>query len=105
MNALKSEYDIDDHRSASKDRVAWVGEREHVPHADPKEVTPTPSSPDHPIVREEWARSLNSVSGRDARFGKVLDRLRADGLEGDTIHWQRQGPVQHGYQSSFFSHG
>ena len=85
VNSLESEYDIYDRKSASKDRVPWVGEREHVRHADPKDVTPPPYYPDHAIVREEWARYLNSVSGMDARFGKVLDQLRADGLEDDTI--------------------
>ncbi len=85
VNALESEYDIYDRKSASKDRVPWVGEREHTKHADPKDVTPPPYYPDHRVVREEWARYLNSVSGMDARFGKVLDRLRADGLDDDTI--------------------
>ena len=36
-------------------------------------------------MREEWARYLNSVSGMDRRFGRVLDRLRRDGLEDDTV--------------------
>ena len=36
-------------------------------------------------MRAEWARYLNSVSGMDLRFGRVLERLRADGLEDDTI--------------------
>ncbi len=85
VNALESEYDIYDRKSASKNRVPWVGEQEHTRHADPKVVTPPPYFPDHPVVREEWARYLNSVSGMDARFGKVLDRLQADGLEDDTI--------------------
>src|SRR5262249_29903066 len=40
---------------------------------------------DHPIARQEWARYLNSVSGMDQRVGKVLEALRADGLEDDTI--------------------
>ena len=36
-------------------------------------------------MRQEWAQYLNSVSGMDARFGKALDQLKADGLEDDTI--------------------
>ncbi|MEY2878024.1 MAG: Arylsulfatase precursor, partial [Verrucomicrobiota bacterium] len=51
----------------------------------PQNVTPPPYYPDHPTVREEWARFLNSVSGMDRRIGWVLDRLRRDGLEDDTI--------------------
>ncbi len=85
VNAEESEYDIYDRKSAEKPRVEWVGEREHVRHATPAAVTPPPYYPDHPVVREEWARYLNSVSGMDARFGRVLDRLRADGLEEDTV--------------------
>ncbi len=85
VNAEENEYDIYDRKSATKPRVEWVGEREHVRYAKPEDLTPPPYYPDHPTVREEWARYLNSVSGMDARFGKVLDRLRADGLEDDTI--------------------
>lgn len=85
VNAVESEYDIYDRKSATKDRVPWVGEQDHPRHADPVDVIVPPYYPDHPVVRQEWARYLNSVSGMDARFGKVLDRLRADGLEDDTI--------------------
>ena len=62
-----------------------MGEREHVQHATPETVTPPAYYPDHPIVRQEWARYLNSVSGMDVRIGKVLAQLKADGLEDDTI--------------------
>ncbi|MBA4192409.1 MAG: sulfatase [Planctomycetaceae bacterium] len=85
VNAVESEYDIYDRKSGTKKRVEWVGEREHTQHATAKDVTPPPYYPDHPVVREEWARYLNSVSGMDARFGKVLEQLRKDGLEDDTI--------------------
>lgn len=85
VNAEENEYDIYDRKSAEKERVEWVGERIHVRHAKPEGVTPPPYYPDHPVVREEWARYLNSVSGMDLRFGKVLAQLRADGLEDDTI--------------------
>lgn len=85
VNAEENEYDIYDRKSAEKPRVEWVGERLHVRHVTPEQVTPPPYYPDHPVVREEWSRYLNSVSGMDLRFGKVLDRLRADGLEDDTV--------------------
>jgi arylsulfatase A-like enzyme len=85
INSHEVEYDIYDRQSAKKPRVEWVGEREHVRHATPEAVTPPPYYPDHPIVREEWARYLNSVSGMDRRIGWVLEQLRADGLEDDTI--------------------
>jgi len=85
VNSHESEYDIYDRQTAKKDRVKWVGEDEHVKHANPASVSPPPYYPDHPIVREEWARYLNSVSGMDVRIGWVLERLRRDGLEDDTI--------------------
>lgn len=85
VNAEENEYDIYDRKSAEKPRVEWVGEREHAKHASPDTVTPPPYYPDHVVVREEWARYLNSVSGMDLRFGKVLAQLRADGLEENTI--------------------
>lgn len=85
VNSHEVEYDIYDRQSAKKDRVEWVGEREHIQYATPENVTPPPCYPDHPIVRQEWARFLNSVSGMDLRIGWVLDQLRADGLEDDTI--------------------
>jgi arylsulfatase A-like enzyme len=85
VNAEESEYDIYDRKSAEKERVEWVGEREHIQHAQAETVSLPPYYPDHPIVRQEWARYLNSVSGMDLRFGKVLDQLRADGLEDDTL--------------------
>ena len=85
INSHEVEYDIYDRQSAKKERVEWVGEREHVKHATPDNVTPPPYYPDHRLVREEWARYLNSVSGMDVRIGWVLDQLRKDGMEDDTI--------------------
>jgi N-sulfoglucosamine sulfohydrolase len=85
INSVETEYDIYDRQSAAKTRVEWVGERVHVPHAKPPAVSPPPYYPDHAITREEWARYLNSVSGMDVRIGRVLDQLRHDGLEDDTI--------------------
>lgn len=85
INSHEIEYDIYDRQSVKKDRVKWVGEDEHEKHATPQSVEPPPYYPDHPIVREEWARYLNSVSGLDRRIGWVLERLRRDGLEDDTV--------------------
>lgn len=85
INSHEVEYDIYDRQSWKKERVEWVGEREHVRHATPENVTPPPYYPDQPLVREEWARYLNSVSGMDVRIGQVLDQLRKDDLEDDTI--------------------
>lgn len=85
VNSPEVEYDIYDRQSARKQRVEWVGEREHPQIATPENVTPPPYYPDDPIVRQEWARYLNSVSGMDRRLGRVLDALRADGLQDNTV--------------------
>lgn len=85
VNMPEAEYDIYDRKSASKPRVEWVGERDHPQVATPENVTPPPYYPDHPVVRQEWARYLNSVSGMDRRIGRVLARLKADGLDDDTV--------------------
>ena len=85
VNSHEVEYDIYDRQSARKERVEWVGEREHPQIATPDNVMPPPYYPDYPIVRQEWARYLNSVSGMDRRIGWVLERLRADGLYEDTV--------------------
>ena len=85
VNSHEVEYDIYDRQSAQKERVEWVGEREHEQHAKADQVAPPPYYPDHPLVRQEWARYLNSVSGIDRRIGWVLEQLRADGLDDNTI--------------------
>jgi arylsulfatase A-like enzyme len=85
VNTPEVEYDIYDRQSARKARVEWVGEREHPQVATPDNVSPPPYYPDHPVVRAEWARYLNSISGMDRRIGRVLEQLRAEGLEDDTV--------------------
>ncbi|MBU4460814.1 MAG: sulfatase [Verrucomicrobia bacterium] len=85
VNSHECEYDIYDRQSAKKERVEWVGEREHERIATPENVIPPPYYPDRPVVRQEWARFLNSVSGMDRRIGQVLDELRKDGLDEDTV--------------------
>ena len=85
INLPEAEYDIYDRKSAEKDRVPWVGEEWHPQIATEANVSPPPYYPDHPIVRQEWARYLNSVSGADVRVGNLLARLKADGLDDDTV--------------------
>ena len=62
-----------------------MGEEWHPQIATEHTVTPPPYYPDHPIVRQEWARYLNSVSGADIRVGNILEQLRADDLDDDTV--------------------
>jgi len=85
MNTLECEYDIYDRNTWRQPRVEWKGEKYHEKIATVKNVTPPPYYPDHPVVREEWARYLNSVSGMDKTIGKVLRRLEKDGLVDNTI--------------------
>lgn len=85
INTPEAEYDIYDRKSAEKQRVPWVGEEWHPKVATPENVTPPPYYPDHPLVREEWARYLNSVSGMDVRIGWVLDKLKEEGLWDNTV--------------------
>lgn len=85
MNTLECEYDIYDRNTWRQPRVEWKGERHHEKIATAKNVTPPPYYPDHPVVRQEWARYLNSVSGMDKTIGKVLRRLEKDGLADNTI--------------------
>src|SRR6185503_14613365 len=85
VNMPEVEYDIYDRKSGAKERVEWVGEREHPKIATPETVTLPPYYPDDRVTREEWARYLNSVSGMDRRIGVVLDKLRTDGLADDTV--------------------
>lgn len=85
INTPEVEYDIYDRKTKDKDRVEWVGEKSHSKIATPENVKPPPYYPDHPIVRQEWARYLNSVSGIDRRVGQILQQLRKDGLLDNTI--------------------
>jgi arylsulfatase A-like enzyme len=85
INTPEVEYDIYDRQTYQKDRVEWVGEREHPQVATEANVVPPPYYPDHPVVRQEWSRFLNSVSGMDRRIGRVLDQLRDDGMEDNTV--------------------
>jgi len=85
INLPEAEYDIYDRKSAEKQRVPWVGEEWHPQVATEENVNPPPYYPDHPVVRREWARYLNSVSGADVRVGWILDQLEADGVLEDTV--------------------
>ncbi len=85
INMPENEYDIYDRQTWKHPRVKWYGEEQHPQIATALNVTPPPYYPNHQIVREEWARYLNSTSGMDIRIGWILDRLRADGLAENTI--------------------
>jgi arylsulfatase A-like enzyme len=85
INLPEAEYDIYDRKTWQKPRVKWVGEDWHPKIATPENVSPPPYYPDHEIVRQEWARYLNSVSGMDVRIGWILEQLEQDGMTEDTV--------------------
>lgn len=85
INMPEAEYDIYDRKSYEKPRVPWVGEEWHPKVATPENVTPPPYYPDHPITRAEWAKFLNSASGMDVRIGWILEQLKKDGVDDNTI--------------------
>ena len=58
----------------------------HAPkRADPAKVEIPPYYPDHPIVREDWAKYLDAATELDAKIGRILKRLEADGLADNTV--------------------
>lgn len=85
VNTPEAEYDIYDGLSDEIDRVTMVGEEWHPQIATEGNVDPPPYYPDHPVVRQEWARYLNSVSGMDVRVGWILEYLEANDLADNTI--------------------
>ena len=52
---------------------------------DPAKVQLPPYYPDHPVLREDWARYLNSIIQTDIELGEILKRLREDGDAENTI--------------------
>ena len=85
VNMPEAEYDIYDRKSAEKPRVKWVGEQWHPQIATVDNVEPPPYYPAHKVVREEWARYLNSISGMDVRIGWILEQLQRDGTADNTV--------------------
>ncbi|EMI57920.1 sulfatase-like hydrolase/transferase [Rhodopirellula sallentina] len=52
---------------------------------DPDAVELPPYFPDHPECRKDWAQYLDSIERNDLQLGQILDRLREEGLEDNTI--------------------
>lgn len=52
---------------------------------DPNLVELPPYYPDHPITREDWAMYLSATEALDKKIGIVLDRLKEDGLDDNTM--------------------
>lgn len=52
---------------------------------DPAEISLPALYPDHPLIRADWARYLESVQRADRWVGEILDRLEEDGELESTI--------------------
>jgi arylsulfatase A-like enzyme len=52
---------------------------------DPGRITLPSHYPDDPLLRRDWAAYLDSVRLTDQHVGLVMDRLRAEGLAGNTL--------------------
>jgi len=63
----------------------WVNDDPNSKHTNPATLKLPPYYPDTPVVREDWAGYLDSVSGLDRQVERVLRLLDADGLSDDTI--------------------
>ena len=55
------------------------------PMTDPADVVLPPYYPDDPLLREDWARYLNSWVYADQDVGKLLEQLEAEGIAENTV--------------------
>ena len=51
---------------------------------EPASVKLPPYYPDHPVIRKDWARYLNSIIYLDTEVGKILKRLEDEGIADNT---------------------
>ncbi|MGI9471725.1 MAG: sulfatase family protein, partial [Rubripirellula sp.] len=65
---------------------AWNESHTHIDHpADPEKVELPPYYPDHPVTRAVWAQYLNAAMSADKKVAFILDQLKRDGLDKNTI--------------------
>jgi arylsulfatase A-like enzyme len=62
-----------------------IRDRPHTPIHDAAGVTVPPYHPDTPEVRRDWAQHYDRITEMDREVGRVLEQLREDGLENNTI--------------------
>lgn len=62
-----------------------IRKRPHTPVHDPKLVSVPPYHPDLPEVREDWAQYYDQLSEMDGQVGRLLEQLRQDKLDDNTI--------------------
>ncbi len=70
-----------------------IRKRPHQAVHDPAKVRVPAYHPDTPEVRQDWAQYHDKITEMDRLAGKVLEQLREDGLEEDTIvfYWADHG--------------
>jgi N-sulfoglucosamine sulfohydrolase len=75
----------------SQIRVPEEQFEKNIAHVDPeslhkrKDAVLPPYYPDTPIVRNDWAKYYDLISAMDKQVKEILDQLKVDGLEEDTI--------------------
>ncbi|RRB07253.1 sulfatase family protein [Larkinella rosea] len=57
----------------------------HEPRINPDDVVLPPYYPDHPIARADWATYLESIQLMDSYVGKILQRLKDEGISENTV--------------------
>ena len=62
-----------------------IRKRPHKAVHDPASVRVPAYHPDTPEVRQDWAQYYDKITEMDVQVGRVLQQLREDGLEDDTI--------------------
>ncbi|MCP4889464.1 MAG: sulfatase [Planctomycetaceae bacterium] len=71
------------HRNSEEGYEAIKAELDEL--VDRAAVTLPPYYPDHPVFREDWAAYLDSVNYTDIEVGRILARLKEDGVLDNTI--------------------
>lgn len=61
----------------------FIGDKDNP--VNPDSVLLPKCYPDHPIARKDWALYLENIQVVDQMVGKILDRLKAEGLDENTI--------------------
>ncbi|QDU10116.1 sulfatase [Gimesia aquarii] len=65
---------------------AWNTSHQHIDHqADPAKVKIPDYYPEHPVTRAVWAQYLNAVMAVDKKVAFILDLLKRDQLDKNTI--------------------
>lgn len=109
-NNVKEDYNLDKPKelwNESSDRAHWrkrkpgqpffavfnfttshesqIRKRPHRAIHDPAKVSVPPYHPDTPEVRQDWAQYYDQITAMDRQVGEILEALKQDRLDEDTI--------------------